>query len=62
MSEKERQEFNISVFSSIFVKWNELRPNGKWSKKEISFLIELLNLLDVSPESRTVGSRGRNRG
>jgi predicted ATPase len=62
MTDEDRKEFSQQVFEIRFEKWNEHRPHNKWSKKEMTFLIEFLNLLDYSSGSRKLGNNRRNKG
>lgn len=62
MSVRDRQDLACKVFRSRFDKWNKQRPHSRWSKKEMTFLIEFLNLLDFSPGSRRPGGSRRTKG
>jgi hypothetical protein len=62
ITDKEREAVFLRVFTYRFEKWNEDRPHKKWYKKEMSFLVEFFDLLDLSSGARRTGRSRRNKG
>ncbi|KAL3796122.1 hypothetical protein HJC23_000625 [Cyclotella cryptica] len=62
ITDQERHSIFLRVFTCRFDKWNRERPHKKWYKKEMSFLVEFFDLLDLSSGCRRAGRNRRNKG